>query len=61
MTEIGNSKIQVGKADGHAIVTIPEKRALNVIEAEAVMCDLIDAIMLAREIDKDPLPEYQTV
>jgi len=57
MTEIGKTRIDVGKEDDHAVISVPHLPPMTVMEAEAVMCDLIDAIILAREIDGDPLPE----
>ncbi len=67
MTEyIGTSRIAVDtvsrrKWPAGAIITLPETAPMSVEEAELFMLEFIDAIILAREIDGDPLPPAGTV
>jgi hypothetical protein len=58
MTEIiGKAGIQIKrKKDGKASIRVPHLKSMTVLEAEAFMCEFIDAIIRAREIDGDPLP-----
>ena len=54
---IGKAVIQITtKEDGKASINVPPLKPMNVLEAEAFMCEFIDAIIRAREIDGDPLP-----
>jgi hypothetical protein len=54
---IGKTAIQIyTKEDGKASINIPPLDPMNVLEAESFMCEFIDAVVRAREIDGDPLP-----
>jgi len=54
---IGKTGIQINtKEDGKASISIPPLEPMNVLEAERFMCEFIDAVVRAREIDGDPLP-----
>jgi hypothetical protein len=59
MTEIiGKAGIQIKKRmDGKASIRVPRLKSMNVLEAEVFMCEFIDAIIRAREIEGDPLPD----
>lgn len=55
---IGKGGIQVNTGkDGKAMISILPLEPMNVLDAESFMCEFIDAVTRAREIDGDPLPE----
>jgi len=42
--------------EGQAVICIPPTEPMTVLEAEAYMCNLMEAITMARDLDGDPLP-----